>query len=379
MKEREPQHHHTGKPGSRRGWRLAHGVAPVGAAGVDTKTKSQPARGSLDSVELPTHVLESLQRGDCWTGYLAPEGFVGPLVHELTYPYWPGDVGQTDSSRIHVLGRLVLAQGPQRRVAWAQNVWPNLVLIKIQSVGDAAKQLRVLNRNWSCLPMAIPSRSELIQAALPHVSFKPLVFGGKASFPGLGAFALLDTNTLLACPNCTSVFPHGELHFQEDHVAPPSRAYLKLWELFTRLGRFPSSGQRCVDLGASPGGWTWVLAGMGCEVVAVDKADLAESVRHMPGVFLRQESAFGVDPHTVGTVDWLFSDIICYPQRLLGLVQRWQQAGLVTNWVCSLKLQGETDHDIIRQFAAIPGSELVHLSVNRHELTWCLLAEKVPY
>lgn len=399
------QHFHKGKPGSRRGWRLSHGV---------TKAKTDPAaeptggakKGSNDTVALPSAVLASMRAGEPWVGYLAPEGFVQPLMEEMQSPYWPtanlsGQPDGADADAVNfaasaapagpvaellpneargeaqegvvVGGRLLLKAGGRRPCAWAQDIWPELRLLEIQSVNDAAAKLRQIHRNWVHFPMAIPSRGDLIAKALPHLSGKPLEFGAPLNFPPLGAFGLLDANTLLVCPRCDSLFPFGELHFQENRDGPPSRAYLKLWELFTRLGVAPQPGQRCVDLGASPGGWTWVLANLGCEVVAVDKADLAPELKRMPGVSLRRESAFGIDPQTVGAVDWLFSDIICYPQRLLTLVRRWQASGLVRNWVCSLKLQGETDHDTIRQFAAIPGSRLMHLSVNRHELTWCLL------
>ena len=42
----------------------------------------------------------------------------------------------------------------------------------------------------------------------------------------------------------------------------------------------------------------------------------------------------------------------------------------VTNFVCTLKFQAETDHDTTRRFAKIPGSRVVHLHHNKHELTW---------
>jgi 23S rRNA (cytidine2498-2'-O)-methyltransferase len=78
-------------------------------------------------------------------------------------------------------------------------------------------------------------------------------------------------------------------------------------------------------------------------------------------------------PADIGAVDWLFSDIICYPSRLLGLVRRWLDAGLACNFVCTLKFQGETDHETARAFAAIPGAQLFHLHHNKHELTFALL------
>ena len=61
-------------------------------------------------------------------------------------------------------------------------------------------------------------------------------------------------------------------------VGPPNRAYRKLWEAFVVLGRFPERGDVAVDLGASPGGWSWLLAELGCRVVAVDKAPLDAAV-----------------------------------------------------------------------------------------------------
>jgi len=67
---------------------------------------------------------------------------------------------------------------------------------------------------------------------------------------------------------------------------------------------------------------------------------------------------------------WLFSDVVCYPARLLSLVERWLAAGTCRNFVCTVKFQGETDHATSRRFAAIPGSQLRHLFHNKHELTW---------
>lgn len=132
----------------------------------------------------------------------------------------------------------------------------------------------------------------------------------------------------------------------------------------------PKPGETCLDLGACPGGWTWVLAACGAQVTAVDKAPLADSVMAMPNVRWHEGSAFALDPRDFDAVDWLCSDIICYPARLLKLAERWLASGKVRNAVCTLKFQGETDFDTARAFAAIPGSRLMHLHHNKHELTW---------
>ena len=123
-----------------------------------------------------------------------------------------------------------------------------------------------------------------------------------------------------------------------------SRAAFKLLEMDERFGLLKPA-QRIVDLGAAPGGWTWALARLGARVAAVDKAPLDPAVAALPNVSVRRESAFGLDPRREEPVDWLFSDVVCYPERLLGLVRRWLDAGRARHVVCTVKFQGATDHD----------------------------------
>ena len=102
-------------------------------------------------------------------------------------------------------------------------------------------------------------------------------------------------------------------------------------------------------------------------MTAVDKAPLDPRVAAMPGVTQRLDSAFALPPEPV---DWLFSDVIAYPDRLLALVRRWIDAGAARHVVCTIKFQGPTDHDAAEAFAAIPGGQVVHLFHNKHELTF---------
>jgi 23S rRNA (cytidine2498-2'-O)-methyltransferase len=291
-------------------------------------------------------------------GYLAPEGFEAELVREL---------GARVSEQ-H--GRLVLAAGPAEPVAWAANVWLDPRRLAIASIGDGARQLRAIQRNWVLLPHAHHRRAALIAGQLPKVSARPLAFGDPPPAAPLGSWMLLAPDAIIASPRCTSPFPHGEARFLEDRRAPPSRAYLKLWEALTLLGARPGAGERCLDLGASPGGWTWVAASLGAEVTAVDKAPLAPAVARMAGVRYLQASAFSLAPEDFGRLDWLLSDVVCYPERLLRLIERWRAAGTVRRFVCTVKLQGETDFHAIAAVKAIPGSRLLHLHHNKHELTW---------
>jgi len=295
------------------------------------------------------------------TAYLAADGFVDELVAEL---------GQVTS----VHGRLILSERARRPAAWAADVWLDPVIIPITSISAAVKVLRGIHRYWTPYSFHLHRRIKLISEQLCEDSLVPAVFPAPAPRVSHGGWTLLDEHTILAAKHRSCPWPNGEVEFIEDHTTPPSRAYLKLWELFSRIKVWPKVGERCLDLGACPGGWTWVLQRLGASVVAVDKAPLAPRVARLPGVECRQESAFGLKPEPT---DWLFSDVICEPARLLKLVERWLAAGTVRNIVCTLKFKETTDHTSARAFAAIPGSRLLHLHHNRHELTWFRLTSEL--
>jgi 23S rRNA (cytidine2498-2'-O)-methyltransferase len=292
------------------------------------------------------------------TAYLAAEGFEPQLREELQR----AGVEVRPHERLLIGDKAVAA-------AWAANIWHQCIELPVTSIGAAAKALRDVQRNWAIYAPVHHRRAALIQERLPHVSAKPIVFPAAAPVAPLGSWTLLAPDRLLMAPRCSSPFPNGEVTFVEDKTGPPNRAYLKLWEALVRLGHWPQPGERCLDLGASPGGWTWVLAKLGAEVVAIDKAPLDPKVAAMPGVEWRGDSAFALDPASVGPVDWLFSDIVCYPARLLRLVERWHASGLVKRFVCTIKFQGETDHESTTAFAALPNARVLHLHHNKHELT----------
>ena len=299
------------------------------------------------------------------SAYLAAEGFEADLAEEL----------RRAGRRVSTWhGRLALSPDPAGPAAWALDTWTEPREIAAPSVKAAADALRALQRNWSAYLSAHHRRGALIAERLPPVKARPLVFPEPAPASHLGAWTLLAPDRLLASPAKTSPFVNGEVAFVEDREGPPSRAYLKLWEALTRLGRHPAPGERCLDLGASPGGWTWALAKLGARVEAVDKAPLDPRLAAMPGVRIRAESAFALDPAREPPVDWLFSDVICYPARLLALVRRWIVAGTARNLVCTVKFQGATDHDAAAAFAAIEGAVLFHGAHNKHELTFARLA-----
>jgi 23S rRNA (cytidine2498-2'-O)-methyltransferase len=304
--------------------------------------------------------------------YLAPQGFTVQLAEELTrrevtIADWHGD--------------LALSPDPPVRAAWAQNIWLAPQEHDIASIGAAATILRGMQRNWGGYAPDHMGRAALVSARLPPLKPKPVAFPQAAPTAHLGAWTLLAADRLLASPTQSSPWINGVPLFAEDRAGPPSRAYLKLWEILALLGTWPQPGERCLDLGASPGGWTFALARLGAVVVAVDRAPLDPAVAAMPRVTLRQASAFGIDPLAEAPVDWLFSDVIAYPARMLTLVRGWIDSGRARHVVCTLKFQGATDHDAAEAFAAIPGGQLRHLFHNKHELTffWAATYERTSF
>ena len=290
--------------------------------------------------------------------YLAPEGLSDVLEQEL------GLAGvRIDAWH----GRLALSPDPPVASAWALDVWTAPREIPIESVKQAADALRAMQRNWGAYGVLFHRRMALISERLPPMKLRPLVFPTAAPNAHLGAWTLLTPNLLLASPTKTSPFINGECRFEEDHIGPPSRAYLKLWEALALLRIWPGPGDVCLDLGAAPGGWTWAVAQLGAAVTGVDKAPPDPRVAALPGVSWRMESAFGLAPFAV---DWLFSDVIAYPERLFTLINGWIATHPPRHAVCTLKFQGETDHAAAAAFAAIPGGRVVHILHNKHELTF---------
>lgn len=298
--------------------------------------------------------------------YHAAPGFTHHLEGELAEPY------RRD-------GDLLTVMGPERRAYWARNVWKKPFTAEFDSISGAAKILRGLQRNWAPYPARLARRTTLIAESLPPLPNKPKAFPFAVPASPMGAFTLLDEHTLMASAECSSPWPNGEFEFVEDKEGPPSRAYRKLWEALAVAGAMPGPGQKCVDAGACPGGWTWALAGLGAEVVAIDRAPIDDRVAAMPGVTFLKHNAFTLKPEDIGPVDWFCSDVICYPPALFDWVSLWLDSGLARNFICTIKMQGaEWDKPTVERFAAIPGSRVLHLWHNKHELTWILVrnAEK---
>lgn len=254
---------------------------------------------------------------------------------------------------------------------WAQQTWRECETIEIESIGDAQKKLKDIGGFWIPYSFQLHRRTQLIAEKIPLLKIPKLKFPFSEQKKSAHGFCLIEENKLLISKN---IFPQnigGMGEFEEDKNAP-SRAYQKLIETFSIHIAPPKANEKVIDLGSCPGGWTYVLANLGCETISVDTAPLDPSVLKFSNVKYMKKDAFKLLPEDIGPLDWLFSDIICDPKRLLSLVQIWHDSGLVKNFVCTIKFKGETDFQTIREFQKIQNSRIVHLSCNKHELTWIL-------
>ncbi|MDR2194930.1 MAG: hypothetical protein LBP19_10815 [Treponema sp.] len=304
--------------------------------------------------------------------YQPVPGFESHLVQELTeLGGAPQSYGSLYLSETPPVISARASHGvPRTMVFWHQNCWLEPFRAEFASVSEAASILRDIQRNWASALSAHYRRGALITEKLPPVSTKRRPFPWRAPESPMGAWTLLDTHTLLASPRCTSPFPNGTIEFEEDKIHPPSRAYLKLWEAFALIGSMPRKNERCLDAGASPGGWTWALATLGAAVTAVDRAPLDGTLLALPTVTFLKHDVFTVKPEDIGRIDWLCCDVICYPPRLYEWIEKWLASGLCANFVCTIKMQGAPDFETTRRFAALPESRVLHLYHNKHELTW---------
>jgi 23S rRNA (cytidine2498-2'-O)-methyltransferase len=299
-----------------------------------------------------------------YTGYLAIHKLEAELEKELELK------GLKISEK---RDRIYLVEGDHPPMIWAQMTASHLEMIPITSINDGAKKLKALGRNWGLFTVGHHRRAQLIQDELPKYNQKPIPFRHPLPSTPMGFWTLMEPDRILATTKTSSPFALGEMTFQEDKVMPPSRAYLKLWEFFTVYAPEAISGGTSIDVGSCPGGWTWVLRTLDFDqIISVDKAPIEARIMDLGKIDFRQESAFGLDPKNFEEIDWFCSDIICYPERLLNLVKRFLESGKVKNFVCTIKYQAETDWENTLKFLEIPGSQIVHLHHNKHEVTWFL-------
>ncbi len=189
--------------------------------------------------------------------------------------------------------------------------------------------------------------------------------------PQAGYLSVAPSPLPFSARHLISCFPGGVVSPPLDRQAP-SRAYLKLLEAEARLGRAISARETCVDLGASPGGWTYVAAQRGARVIAVDRAELREDLMKHRAVRFQRGDAFRYEPES--PVDWLICDVIASAERSVELLLRWLERALCRKFIVTIKLaEGDAGLALARLQRELPQHAdpyfLLRLCHNKKEVT----------
>ncbi|MCC4598804.1 23S rRNA (cytidine(2498)-2'-O)-methyltransferase RlmM [Xanthomonas melonis] len=122
----------------------------------------------------------------------------------------------------------------------------------------------------------------------------------------------------------------------------PSRSALKLDEALLTLltpeerERLVKPGMRAADLGAAPGGWTWVLTRQHVHVTSVDNGPLREHVLATGLVEHLRADGFHWKP--AQPLDWMVCDMVEQPRRVAERMATWIREGWCRHAIFNLKL-----------------------------------------
>jgi 23S rRNA (cytidine2498-2'-O)-methyltransferase len=125
-------------------------------------------------------------------------------------------------------------------------------------------------------------------------------------------------------------------------AAAPSRSTLKLAEALMEFldekerAKRLVPGMTAVDLGASPGGWSWQLMKHGLMVLAVDNGPIDATLLDSGQVKHRRDDGFHFRP--AEPVDWMVCDMIESPSKIARLAAKWIAEGWCRESIFNLKL-----------------------------------------
>jgi len=170
----------------------------------------------------------------------------------------------------------------------------------------------------------------------------------------------------------------GGIHRMAFDRNAPSRSYLKIEEAFEVMGCEPSCGERVIDLGASPGGWTYAFLKRGCYVTAVDNGEirLANVSRYKGRLFhLRQDGTLFEPSKIELPVDWLVSDMLVSTGTNLWVLKKWLKNQWMRRFIVNIKLPQTHIYKVLQPIEAYMKNinnmkfRIKHLYHDRREVT----------
>jgi 23S rRNA (cytidine2498-2'-O)-methyltransferase len=196
-----------------------------------------------------------------------------------------------------------------------------------------------------------------------------------------GFFSITPQGVLESLRRGVSRFPAGAVEVPRAPQAP-SRAFAKLAEVEIRLGRPIAAGETCADLGSSPGSWAWLALQRGAQVTAIDRAPLRSDLMEHPELTFVRGDAFQYVPPA--PMDWLMSDIIAFPDRILRLLDDWLSGGWCRRFCATIKFRGAGEYSILKDFRSLLDQRsadyvLRRLTHNRNEVTAYGVARGQPH
>ncbi len=258
-------------------------------------------------------------------------------------------------------------EGARAAPAWADCVWNDVQALEVESIADAQKKLRSISKSWKYFGDHLFRRGALIAEKLGSPKSGEVIFPSIMDGRDLPAFTMAASNLIYYSTRINRPTADGSIPFVENRSVPPSRAYLKLWEALTVMGDWPQLGEQAIDLGAAPGSWSWVISELKANVLSIDRAPLDPKILKSKFVQSQQGDAFSVKPVAM---DWVFSDVICFPEKLYEYVLTWIDSGLCEKFVCNVKFTGEVDPAVVDKFRKLPNSRVMHLLNAKKEITW---------
>jgi 23S rRNA (cytidine2498-2'-O)-methyltransferase len=228
-----------------------------------------------------------------------------------------------------------------------------LALAEGDRVTPIVAAARALGQRFSELRIEMPDTndgkalSSLTKPLTPHLE-KALRKAGVA-FDDAAAEERLHVFFVggLAChvgvsdPGNSSAWPMGIVRLRMPSGSP-SRSTLKLAEAIlefvdeTDRAKRLAPGMTAVDLGASPGGWTWQLVQRGLMVSAVDNGPMDAALLETGQVKHRRDDGFHYRPSE--PVDWMVCDMVESPSKIARLAAKWVAQGWCEQTIFNLKL-----------------------------------------
>jgi 23S rRNA C2498 (ribose-2'-O)-methylase RlmM len=189
--------------------------------------------------------------------------------------------------------------------------------------------------------------------------------------PTRGYLSVASPETKMLFKAAISPHPAGYVEIPEDKK-PPSRAYLKLLEAIEVFNLTLSRGQTAVDLGAAPGGWTYVLKQHGLKVTAIDRSPLDQSLMRTKDILFQTGNALTWTADK--PVDWLVCDVITSPENTFALLSKWINEKKCRYFCVTVKFKGVPAFDVLNSLvtfvshhtAWFDGKQLTH---NKNEVT----------